>query len=835
MSQMRENEDAQATRNLRERAEALLSAKPADVPTMPTEDVQELVHELNVHQIELEIQNEELRQAQLELAHTRDRYADLYEFAPTGYVTLDSDGKILSANLTAATMLGVERQQLLQTNLAKFVVREWGDAFYLHRQAVFSRVTKETCELQMKPADGTLRTVRLESVAFDLEAERHCRTTLIDVSELQKAEEALQLLNEELEERVAEQTSEIRLLAAAISYLGEGVLITSDHLEWPGPHIVFVNEALCRITGYTAHELIGQSPRLLQGDDTDRETLDRIKAELSAGRSVLAELTNYRKDGTPYDAELFITPLFESSPTRPSLAEQSSDSADDQSLATSATGRRTNFVSIHRDVTERKHAEESLRREHELSEGIIGSSRHIILVLDTDGRIVRINPYMEGLSGWQLDEVQSRDWFDTFLPERDREKIRSLFGRAIQDERTSGHINPIVTKDGRELQIEWYDAPLTSPEGDLIGLLCTGQDITKRLQSEAALRDHEERLRAILNTASDAIINIDQQGIITDVNPATERMFGYAQEELVGQNVKILMPPPYHGEHDGYIARYLQTGEARIIGMGREVVARHKNGATFPVDLAVSQVDHLGIFTGVVRDVSAVKELQKQVLEIAAEEDRRIGHELHDNVQQQLTGLGLLAKSVADRLADVRESETGLFEKAGLLDRVTETGNMASRVADGISDSAKHVHLLSRGLVPVEIDREGLRSSLEDFAVRIAEQFRVACEFDCDGFIEVADNFVATHLYRIAQEAVNNAIKHGRPNQINISLSGTGEALVLKVLDNGIGIGEKREDGTGTGLRIMQHRAGLIGATVQVAPRDERGTQVICTVLRGGG
>ena len=128
-------------------------------------------------------------------------------------------------------------------------------------------------------------------------------------------------------------------------------------------------------------------------------------------------------------------------------------------------------------------------------------------------------------------------------------------------------------------------------------------------------------------------------------------MFGYTTAELVGQNVKILMPSPYREEHDAYIARYLETGEAQLIGIGREVVGRHKNGSTFPVGLAVSQVGHPELFTGIIRDVSALKELQKQVLEIAAEEDRRIGHELHDNIQQQLTGLGLLARSLAEALA----------------------------------------------------------------------------------------------------------------------------------------------------------------------------------------
>ena len=328
-------------RTLRERAEDLLQKKPARTPTMPTSDVQALVHELNVHQMELEIQNEELRQSQEELAHARDRYADLFEFAPVGYATLDKDGKILEANLTAATLLGVERQDLTGAGITKFVTRESQDDCYLHRQAALNCDTKLTCEIGMRNKDDTPLVIRMESVAFTWGQERRLRTALIDITDKKHMEELLQHLNEQLEQRVVRQTGEISLLATAIANLGEGVLITSDDLDWPGPRIMFVNKAMTRITGYTAQELIGQSPRILQGEDSDRAELDRIKAELSGGHSCSAELLNYRKDGTPYYAELFITPLFD------------------------GNGHRTNFVSIHRDITERKEAEEQLHRSHE--------------------------------------------------------------------------------------------------------------------------------------------------------------------------------------------------------------------------------------------------------------------------------------------------------------------------------------------------------------------------------------------------------------------------------------------------------------------------------------
>jgi PAS domain S-box-containing protein len=340
----------------------------------------------------------------------------------------------------------------------------------------------------------------------------------------------------------------------------------------------------------------------------------------------------------------------------------------------------------------------------------------------------------------------------------------------------------------------------------------------RRIEYRAAIRDREERMRAILSTAVDAIITIDRRGIIQQLNPATEVMFGYTRDELVGKNVRILMPEPYRQEHDGYLARYLETGQPRIIGNSRELLARHKDGSAFPIAVSLSEVDHLELFTGIIRDISDRKELQRQILEIAAEEDRKIGHELHDNIQQQLTGLGLLAYSLADTLADRSVPETEL----------------ATRLAVGVNETARQVHLLSRGLVPVEVDADGLRASLTDLAAVISERYDVQCEFQSEGPVEVADNFMATHLYRIAQEAINNAIKHGKCESLDISLSGDNGSISLQVLDNGIGIGEKRSVGTGMGLRIMQYRAGLIGGTVQIEPAGTRGTMLSCKVPRAG-
>src|SRR5262249_1666347 len=152
---------------------------------------------------------------------------------------------------------------------------------------------------------------------------------------------------------------------------------------------------------------------------------------------------------------------------------------------------------------------------------------------------------------------------------------------------------------------------------------------------------------------------------IESFNETAEKLFGYSADEVVGQNVKILMPSSYRDAHDDYLTNYLTTGVRKIIGIGREVVARRKDGSTFPIDLAVSEfhMDGGRQFTGLIRDISRRKVLEKEVLEVATAEQRRIGQDLHDSVGQELTGLGLVAETLADALSGQAHPESALADK----------------------------------------------------------------------------------------------------------------------------------------------------------------------------
>ncbi|HTN76889.1 MAG TPA: PAS domain S-box protein [Pirellulaceae bacterium] len=680
------HEDAdQQPDSLRARALEQLNRPRAAIDLSRHEDVAQLIHELQVHQAELEIQNEELRAAQVALAESRDRFSSLYEFAPVGYVTLNLADEIQEANLTAAAMLHVDRKSLLNRRLQDFIVPESQDLWYLHRQTAKASPTLQVCEVQLRTGSDTVIAARLQSIPFGPANDRRIHMAIVDISDRKQAEEALRKLTTSLEQQVADQTREVRLLAKAISNLGEGVVITGDDVDWPNPVILFVNEAMCQVTGYKAEELIGQSMRLLQGAPFDQE---HVRQRLSRGHPVACELRSFRKDGTPYDAEVFVTPLY------------------------NATGQRTNFISIHRDISDRKRAEQTLRAS-------------------------------------------------------------------------------------------------------------------------------EERMRAILQTATSAIVTIDNRGRIKEVNPAAERMFGYCAAELLGKNVSLLMPPPFCVEHDQYIARFLSTGIPHIIGIGRELMALRKDGTVFPIELAVSQVDHLGLFTGILVDISVRRELQRNVLEIAAEEQRRIGQELHDGTGQELTGLTLIAGVIRDILGGLpSHAAAGQATWQLTAPVMARLNTMAETLCAKLAECHRNVQQLSHGIMPVQVDAEGLRSALADLADGINRTHSLTCHFDCPTPVAIGDNTIATHLYRIAQEAVSNALRHSGARQIQIALRQEGNHIILQICDDGSGIamdhGTKTKAAQGLGLRTMLYRAGIIGGTLHIERGPQGGTWITCNVLRGG-
>ncbi len=327
------------------------------------------------------------------------------------------------------------------------------------------------------------------------------------------------------------------------------------------------------------------------------------------------------------------------------------------------------------------------------------------------------------------------------------------------------------------------------------------------------MTEGEDRLRAIFDNVFSAIITIDDRGVIQSVNKAAEQLFGYAADELLGQNVKMLMPSPHREEHDGYLRRFHETGVKRIIGTNRELQAVRKDGTLIDVALSVSQVNHQGLFTGVLLDITRRKELEREVVEIATLEQQRIDQDLHDGVGQELTALGLLADSLVETLRDESPANVAVAE---MIER-------------RIRGTLLQVRGIAHGLAVGEIDSEGLPLALAEMAGRLPETSEVRVTCNAAPPAPAFSTLEATHLCHIAQEASTNALKHARATAIEVELRTTRHEVTLSVRDDGVGIGDARE---GLGMRIMRNRAKLIGARLILKTANPHGTTVTCTLDR---
>ncbi len=490
-------------------------------------------------------------------------------------------------------------------------------------------------------------------------------------------------------------------------------------------------------------------------------------------------------------------------------------------------------------LTELKKVEAAQRERDACFREIFEHAATGIAITSMQGDFTRCNPAFCKLLGYSQDELRRINFLALVHPE-DRSYNLEAFQSLQAGKSSSFEIeNRYIHKDGSIVFVRKFVSTLPDGSETTAHIMALVTDISAQRNALDALRQSEERILAILKTASDAIITIDNRGLIDSVNKSTESIFGYSSSEMVGQNVSILMPQPFRREHDSYIQRFLATGEPHIIGKGREVLCRRKDGTTFPADLAVSQVDHLGLFTGILRDISSRKVMQRHILEIASDEQRRIGLELHDGTQQELTGLSLYANALRETieyatLVDSNTASTWHF-------KVTEyerLKSIAELLSKRLAETNQHVRDLAHGIMPIQVDAEGLRSALAELAKSINSNEKISCEFECNGEVTIPNNTTATHLYRIAQEAVNNALRHGSAERIRILLALQDDRVVLEVSDNGVGLDNEaviQGDvlNKGMGMRTMEYRASLIGGRLQILQLHEGGTLVRCEVSKG--
>jgi len=306
---------------------------------------------------------------------------------------------------------------------------------------------------------------------------------------------------------------------------------------------------------------------------------------------------------------------------------------------------------------------------------------------------------------------------------------------------------------------------------------------------------------------------LDMRGRIVRFNRACEQTTGYSFAEVEGKFVWELFLIPEEFERSKAIFEQLRSGtlpsdyesywltrsgEMRLISWSSTVLTEPRGGVT-----------HI-IATGI--DITERKALERAVLEISSREQRRIGQDLHDGLGQHLTGVAFLSKVLQAKLLE-----------ASLPEAVD-----AAKIVALVNEAIKKTRELARGLLPVVSEAQGLMSALERWAGEVSDLFDVSCRFECRNMVLIHNDTLAYHLYYLAQEAVSNAIKHGKAKNIFIGLEAANSRGTLTISDDGGGFEAVSSYQTGMGMRIMNYRAKMIGGSLDVQSHKADGTVVVC-------
>lgn len=336
--------------------------------------------------------------------------------------------------------------------------------------------------------------------------------------------------------------------------------------------------------------------------------------------------------------------------------------------------------------------------------------------------------------------------------------------------------------------------------------------IRQKLQVEATLK---ERYLDLFENANDMVYTHDLKGRLTSINEAGERLLQRRREEILARNIVVLIVEEQQAAARQWLEQVLKGTEPPTV----EWDFAGSSGQRMKLEIStrlIKQNGQLVEVEGIARDITERKRLEREILEISNREQRRIGHDLHDGVCQQLAGIAYMTASLAESL-----EEKGVVESF-----------QAERISALINTVINQTRGVARGLFPVRLEENGLASALEELAANASELFKITCRFVSEQPPGAVDNGVALHLYYIVLEAVANAAKHGKAGNIVISLEPAGDRFVLNVQDDGIGF---RLPGshTGMGIRIMHYRARVIGASLSLQSQPGCGTHITCLFLPG--
>ncbi len=527
--------------------------------------------------------------------------------------------------------------------------------------------------------------------------------------------------------------------------------------------------------------------------------------------------------------------------------------------------------------TEVRRLEESLVRAEARIQTLLASAVDAIVIINRGGAIKAFNPAAERLFGYSAEEVLGEN-VRILMPLPYKDEHDSYLQRYLStgQKRVIG-IGREVTglrRDGTTFPMELSISEIFDGEEPLF--VGTVRDITKSRRAEEALRDSEARSRAILSTAVDAIITIDEAGAIKSLNPAAQKLFGYSYHEMIGENVRMLMPSPFHDEHDKYLSSYLLTGVRKVIGIGREVVGRRKDGTTFPLELSVSefQQGRRRYFTGIVRDVTDRKRYENRLRSSIREaEDSQTLLRIQANELAQQAEQLRLAQQAADAANEAKseflanmshEIRAPLTAILGFAEQLEDSVQDVQQAADAATIRRNGEHLLAVINDILDLSRieagefpiESLSTSPFQIADDVVSLMRVRATakgllltLKCLEPIPAEITTDPTRLRQILMNLVSNAIKFTDRGGVTITLAfspnSADSRLMFQITDTGIGIPlhlqqrlfkpfsqadssvTRRYGGSGLGLALSRRLTEFLGGRISFESREHFGSKFL--------
>lgn len=453
------------------------------------------------------------------------------------------------------------------------------------------------------------------------------------------------------------------------------------------------------------------------------------------------------------------------------------------------------------ETARRLHAEELLREMEERFRHLSEHTGKFLWISDPQTKeLLYVSPGYEKVWGRTREGSYSSpvEWADSFhLNGR-----TTVLTEGVQRE----HTYQVAGAQGEARWIRDRMFPIRDAAGNVQRILGIAEDVTDTKNVHDSMAKTTAFTKALMVILPDLLFRLRKDGTVLEFHAGKDTPFVIQGTELVGKNIKDLLPAQLATQALQQVAKAVRTREAQTLTAQYLLPNELRD---FEGRASVCADDEVLVL---VRDITERKRMEREIVEVSSREQQRIGEDLHDGLGQHLTGISFLTKALERRLA------------AKSPDEAKEAAEIGRLVIQALAQTRN----LARGLFPIELERNGLVAALRELTESVSKTCGVQCALRGDESICVHDNVLATHLFRIAQEAINNAVKHGHARSIEVVLKLVGEKIELAVADDGVGVSPdlKLE---GLGLRIMSFRARRIGGELQVTNPQHGGTRVACT------